>query len=71
MLYRVLVYLGNLHDELDRETIIYSFSDPNKMVIYLTNAESTAKSKGMYFSYIIEELKLEENLVEKEEKDLT
>jgi hypothetical protein len=63
-MHRVLVYIGSLHDELDRETIEYCFHDPTQMVVYISKAEKIVKDKGMYFSYIIEEIKLEEEIEE-------
>ena len=69
MQYKLFVYIGSLHDELDRETITYSFYDINKMFAYINFSETLVKSKGMYYSYIIEEIHLEEKLEEKPEDD--
>ena len=71
-MFRVLVYIGDtIHEDETVQTIEYIFHDPIKMNMYLMNTSNIMRERGKYFNHVIEEIKLEENLVEKDEKDLT
>ena len=70
-MYRVLVYLGETaYNDETVQTIEYSFHDLQKMLVYINMANNKMHEKDLYFSYIVEEIKIEKD-IEKEENDLT
>lgn len=70
-MFRVLVYLGDTpYNDETVECIQYNFHDLNKMLTYINMANNKMHEKDLYFSYIVEEIKIEKD-IEKEENDLT
>ncbi len=69
-MFRVLAYIGNtIHNDETVECVEYIFEDPIKMNNYLVYANNIMRDKEQYFSYVVEEVKIEKDLTEMDKHD--